>query len=131
MLINECEIWEKVGCLSVEELLDVHSAEKHRYLLGNAYRYITENTIDTVGHSLISIKVSNLVITRPEGRKTKADFLYWGTLYDGMAVTDRDFYYVPDSTSIKDAILVMSLPDVLINERFYYKFIAKIFSILV
>lgn len=127
VLIDEHKYWGKVGRMSVEQLLNLHPAEKHSYLLGNAYRYITEDAIDTVGHSLVLVQVSNLVITHPEVRKTRADFIYRGTVYRDMSVTDRDFYNAPDNTSIKNAILVMSLPDAPISERWYYKFVAKIF----
>lgn len=127
VLIDEGKRWEKIGRLSVGELLNLHPAEKHRYLLGNAYCYITKDAIGTVGHSLVLVQASNLVITQSPERKTKADFLYRGTSYRNMSVTDPDYYTVPDKTEIKSAILVMSLPDTPVNERYYYKFVAKIF----
>lgn len=127
VLIDEGERWEKVGRLSVEGLLDLHPAEKHRYLLGNAYSYITKDRIGTVGHSLVLVQVSDLEITHPDERKTKASFRYRGTLYKDMSVTDPDHYKTPYEA--ENAILVLSLPDTPVNERYYYKFVAKVFPV--
>ncbi len=129
VLIDEGKRWEKVGRLSVEGLLDRHPAEKHRYLFGNAYWYIAKDQIGAVGHSLVLVQVSDLEITHPDERRTKASFLYRGISYRNMSVTDPDCYTVPDKTKIENAILVMSLPDEPYDERGYYKFVAKIFPI--
>jgi hypothetical protein len=127
VLIDEGERWEKVGRLSVGELLALHPAEEHRYLLGNAYSYITKDRIGTVGHSLVLVQVSDLEITHPDERKTNASFRYRGTSYKDMSVTDPDHYKTPYET--ENAILVLSLPDTPVNERYYYKFVAKVFPV--
>lgn len=129
VLINEDKYWEKVGTLLIDDLLELHPPETHNCLLGNIYPYITEEKIDTVGHSLILVKVRDLIITHPTERSTKAKFGYRFTTYENMSVTDPDFYNTPDQTRIGQAILVMSLPDEPYQERKYYKFIAKIFPL--
>jgi len=129
ILIDEEEYWEKIGELSISDVLELHPPETHRFLLGNEYPYITEERVDTVGHSLILVKVSDLIITHPRERTTKASFRYRFTTYENMSVTDRDFYNTPDQTELGDAVLIMSLPDTPYPERKYFKFIAKLFPL--
>lgn len=129
ILINSQKWWSKVKSLSIEDVLEIHPAERHAFLLGNQYAYITEAGIGNVRHSLIMVKVSDLTIEHPTDRSTKAKFTYRGTEYKDISVTDRDFYFVPNSWNTDEAVLVMSLPDAPINGNWYYKFIAKIFPI--
>jgi hypothetical protein len=129
VLIDETQYWEKVRKVSIGDVLELHPSETHNYLLGNIYPYITKERIDTVGHSLILVKVGHLVITHPRPQSTKAKFKYRFTTYDNISITDPDFYNTPDQTNIGKAILVMSLPIVPYQERKYYKFIAKIFPL--
>lgn len=128
VLIDPAVQWERISTISIDEVLQLHPLECHDYLLGNKYYYITDARIDTVGHSLILVEVSDLIITHPESHQTKASFRYCSDTYENMSVTDRDFYYVPDGTVYNSAILVMSLPDVPQNDRYFNKFIAKIFN---
>lgn len=127
VLIDSAEQWEKLGVISIDEVLQLHPAEYHNYLLGNEYSYITDAKIDTVGHSLILVEVSDLVITHPGEHQTKASFRYNFDTYMNMSVTDQEFYDVPNGKKYSSAILVMSLPEVPYNERYFYKFVAKIF----
>jgi hypothetical protein len=127
ILIDEDRFWEKVGYLSVDELLTLHPAENHPNLLGNIYPYITEERIGTVGRSLILVEVYNLVISHPNETSTKASFNYKFNQYDNIAVTDWDYRHA--DANFDKAILVMSLPDIPYNERRYYKFIAKVFPL--
>lgn len=127
ILVNPDIYWEKIGRITIEDLLEIHAPEKHDTLLGNIYPYITEERIGFVGHSLILVEVSNLVITHPVGHGTKASFQYRFTTYENIAVTDWDFRQVSDGAMFDQAVLVMSLPDTPYKERKYYKFIAKIF----
>ena len=119
--------WKKKGTISLDEVLELHPLEEHDCLLGNKYHYITDAKIGTVGHSLILVKVSMLVITRPEDRGPRASFRYRFDTYENMAVTDPDIYSVEDGTKYDSAVLVMSLPEVPYNDRYFNKFIAKIF----
>lgn len=128
VLIDTEKWWKKTGECTIDDLLELHPAESHTYLLGNQYAYITEARIGTVGHSLILVKVKNLTISHPAERKTKATFTYKGDQYNDVAVTDPDFYNMP-TTYYKKALLVMSLPDTPFPENKYFKFIAKIFPL--
>lgn len=127
ILIDEEKTWDKIREMSIFELLELHPPETHCVLLGNRYPYITEKRVDMVGHSLILVKVSNLIISHPRERATKARFRYGGVTYENMSVTDQDFYKTPNETDIGDAVLVMSLPGNPCPERKYFKFIAKLF----
>lgn len=127
VLIDEQKPWEKVDEFSINDVLELHPPETHNCLLGNVFPYITEQRVDTVGHSLILVKVRDLIITHPGERRTKASFLYGDTTYENMSITDPDFYYAPENKRICQAILIMSLPDTPYEERKFYKFIAKIY----
>ena len=129
VLIDEEIYWKKLGVISVPDLIRLHPPEEHNNLLGNVYPYITAERIGDVGISLILVEVSNLIITHPTDRSTKAEFCYGCTRYVNMSVTDPEFYHIPSNTRISQALLVMSLPDSPYNERKYYKFIAKIIKI--
>lgn len=127
ILIDKEKRWEKIDEMSICDVLELHPPETHEFLLGNEHTYITDRRVDTVGHSLILVKVSDLIITHPRERTTKASFLYNLTAYANMSVTDPNFYNTPDETEIGDAIIIMSLPDTPFPERKYFKFIAKLF----
>lgn len=128
-LIDSTEYWEKVGTIDIENVLKIHPAEYHDVLLGNQYAYITEDGIYKVRESLILVKVSDLIISYPKERSTKASFTYRGTAYSDISVTDPDFYFLSDNLEFNKAILVMSLPESPLNGKYYYKFIAKIFPL--
>ena len=129
VLIDTTKYIKYVGMASIDDVLEIHSAEKRTYILGNQYSYISEQRIDTVGHSLTLIEVQDLKIEQvenPNGRpKTKATFTYQGYKYRQMSVTDPKFYSVPDGTEYKNAILVVSIGTPY-NEK-YYKFVSGIY----
>lgn len=127
ILIDPTVYFSKVKSMTIDDVLKIHPAENHGYLLGNQYPYITEAKIGLVGHSLVLVEVHNLTLTHPSATSTKATFLYKGTIYENISVTDRDFYRAPNSWNSAKAVLVISLPDAPYNENKYYKFIAKIF----
>ena len=129
ILIDEKKNWEKIKEISIDDVFKMHPPETHSFLLGNQYSYITEERVDTVDRSLILVEVSDLIVTHPIEDTTKASFQYRSTKYKNMSVTDPDFYSTPDRTIIERAALIMSLPDTPYNERYYYKFIAKLFSL--
>ena len=130
VLIERGQPWEKIGRLSLNDLLKLHPPENHFDILGNVYPYITNERISTVGYSLVLIKVENLIISHPHPGSTKADFEYRSTTYSNLSVTDPDYYHTPNQTVINHAILVVSLPDAPYMDRYFYKFVAKIIPIL-
>ena len=107
----------------------IHPAEYHDVLLGNQYAYITEAGIYKVSESLILVKVSDLTINHPSEWSTKASFTYRGMQYSNMAVTDPEYYTEPNNHHVNKAILVISLPDSPQNDKYYNKFVAKIFPL--
>jgi hypothetical protein len=127
VLIDKTVFWKKIGRLSIHDVLKLHPAEKHIYLLGNEWPYITQEKVAAVGHSLVLIEVANVAIAHTESRKAKAKFQYGLKIYENMSVTDPDFYL--SEQTIKHAVLVLSLPDIPHNEKYYNKFIAKIFPL--
>lgn len=128
ILINSEKCWEKINKFKLSDVFKIHPIETHQYLLGNADYYLTAGQINTIGHSLILVKVSNLIINHPRDKTTKANFIYNSTQYENISVTDQNLYSVENGKKFSDAILVMSLPAVPFNQK-YFKFIAKIFPI--
>ena len=57
-------IYEIVGKISIEEVLNVHPLESRGNILGNIYPYITEARVGSVGYSLTIVEVDNLEIIR-------------------------------------------------------------------
>lgn len=133
ILIAENVPWKYIKKLSIKDVLKIHPNEGYYYIFGNEDYCITEEQISTVGHSLELIKVYDVVITHQQNQegklKTKAGFRYMFHTYQKIAVTDPDFFHVPDQTYIAQAIIVMSLPSIPYHERRYYKFVAKIFTL--
>lgn len=127
-LIDTQKRWRKIDEITVDDLLKIHPPERHSYLLGNQYAYITEARIGFVGHSLIMVKVYNLAIYRAYGFKIKAMFTYNGCEYKDISVTDPDYFEI-DKLEYKTALLVMSLPESPFPENRYYKFVAKVFPL--
>ena len=78
--------------------------------------------MNTVGYSLIIVEVFDLVITQeenPYGKpKTKAKFIYQGTEYENMSVTDQKFYTIRSGSKFERAILVVSIGTPY-NSRYY------------
>lgn len=128
-LIDSTKYLEKIGTIDIESVLEIHPAEYHDVLLGNKYAYITEAGIYKVSESLILVKVSDLTINHPSEWSTKASFTYRGIQYSNIAVTDPEYYTAPNNHHVNKAILVMSLPDSPQNDKYYNKFVAKIFPL--
>ena len=110
------------GRMTLDEVLKIHPLERKRNILGNDYGYITEARVNTVGYSLIIVEVFDLVITQeenPYGKpKTKAKFIYQGTEYENMSVTDQKFYSIRSGSKFERAILVVSIGTPY-NSRYY------------
>lgn len=79
------------------------------------------------------VKVSNTVLHRVQGSKgydkSKLEFDYNNTHYYNMSVTDSDYFYIEDGTSLGDAVLVISLANNNYMDFGYFKFVAKIFRL--
>lgn len=129
VLIDTRKYIKYVGMATIDDVLEIHPAEKRTYILGNQYSYISEQRVDSVGHSLTLIEVQDLKIEQvenPNGRpKTKATFTYRGYEYVQMSVTDPKFYSIPNGTEYESAVLVVSIGTPF-NGR-YYKFVSGIY----
>ena len=133
ILIDRDRYIENDGEATLEDVLEIHSSEKHDYIFGTRYSSVKEEHLEEhgVNYSLILIKVKQLVFNWRENNKgqlkLKATFIYNGTEYQDMSVTDPDFYGVDENDKIKLAYLVVSLGEP--YNGYCYKFIAKIFSV--
>ena len=120
---------ERVGRMSIQEVLNIHPLESRSNILGNIYPYITEARVEFLNHSLTIVEVNDLEIFQeknPSGKpKTKTGFYYNGNKYENMSVTDEKFYSIKSGTCYKSAILVVSIGTPYKNK--YYKFIAAIY----
>lgn len=129
VLLNVDTYINIVGKMTLDEVLQIHSLERKLNILGNEYAYITDSRVSTVGYSLTIVEVTNLVIFQeenPSGKpKTKASFVYRGTEYKNMSVTDYKFYSVHNGTKYEKAIIIVSIGTPYNNR--YYKFVSAIF----
>lgn len=126
ILIDENHNWKKCRQSSIGEILNIFPPKYYENLLGNPYNYITIEAISRVQYSLAWIEVKNLIITRSD-RKIKAEFQYNAQKYENISVTDPDYYSTALPLQCNHAVLLVSLPDSPYKERYFYKFIAKIF----
>lgn len=128
VLMDTSKYIKKLGKADINDVIKIHPAELHTYILGNKYPYVTERKINDVGYSLTLIEVDDLVLHVAENRegkkKTKASFTYNGYEYHDMSVTDRKCYCAPDGFEVGKAYLVVSIGTTS-NDK-YYKFIANV-----
>lgn len=98
------------------------------HIFFNNMEYITEHELKKINnvYSLIIIKVSELLIYTNSYNKTKANFLFNSRKYTNFSVTDQE-YFDKNDYLLKNAYLIISIPDNPYPEDKYYKFIAKIF----
>ena len=129
VLIDTRKYIKYVGMATIEDVLEIHPVENRTYILGNQYSYISEQRVDSVGHSLTLIEVQDLKIEQienPNGRpKTKATFTYRGCEYVQMSVTDPKYYSIPNGKKYESAVLVVSIGTPYNGK--YYKFVSGIY----
>ena len=120
----------KSGTARLEDVLKIHPAENHRFLFGNRYNAIKEEYLEERGvdYSLALVKVDHLVFDykqNNEGKtKFKASFVYNGITYEGMSVTDPEYYDNEEHGEIPSAHIIVSI-GAPYNGK-HYKFIARI-----
>ena len=134
VLIDKGYYWKYVRKCSIQEIIGLHPPGTTGSIFGDTHYYVTDDHIDDIGCSLVYVRVNDLVISQvvnSNGKpKTKAAFTYCRRYYQNMAVTDPMYYRVPDQTSIKHAIIVVSLPDSPYPPGQYYKFVAQIYPVI-
>lgn len=120
----------KLSSLSLSQALDIHDLENNQYVLGNNKHAIYKDP-SYIGHSLEIVKVNNATLYEvegPSGVKAKLDFVYNGTYYENLSITDPEYFGVQNGTKLGELIIVVSIPDdEWSKNNGYFKFIAKIF----
>jgi len=121
----------KISSLSLSQALDIHNLENHQYVLGNN-RHAIYNDPSFIGHSLEIVKVNNAILYEvegPKGEKAKLDFVYNGTYYEKLSITDPEYFGMQNGTKLGEIIIVVSIPDDdWSKNNGYFKFVAKIFK---
>lgn len=129
VLFNTSYCLTFVRKVTLKEVFKKHPPEVHRVILGNPYPYIKKCRINLLDHSLELIQVTKLRVyhtTNNLGKpKTKADFNYGFSRYEGMSVTDYRYYRAAEGLFYEKACLVISIGTPL-DER-YYKFVSAIY----
>lgn len=128
ILIDEGYYFSYIRRYSSEDLDQFACNDK--YIFGNNYSYINKATALGFGCSLKLFEVENLelVETTNNQNKTrrKVNFKYNGHDYNGISMTDYEFYNYPLGHVADKAYIVVSIPEDDYNGN-YYKFVAKIF----
>ena len=84
VMIDKTEKMKIIDRVTLQDVLKIHPKENgdYKYILGNPYMYVSEDTINDVHRSLTLVKVKNLIIrqvvTPEQKKKTKACFFYRG-----------------------------------------------------
>lgn len=121
----------KLSALSLSQALDIYNLENNQYVLGNS-RHAIYNDPSYLGHSLEIVKVSNAILYEvegPNGVKAKLDFVYNGTYYEKLSITDPEYFGMQNGTKLGDLIIVVSIPDDdWSRNNGYFKFVAKMFK---
>lgn len=128
VLIDEKYYFEYKATCSADDL--ERFVCNDRYIFGNCYSYIDKETALECGCSLKLFEVENLELleTTNNQNKTrrKVNFRYNGHYYNGISMTDYEFYNYPLGHVADKAYIVVSIPEDDYNGN-YYKFVAKIF----
>lgn len=137
LLVDTSKCLKKLESVGIKDVLNVleNCKDMFPYIFKDTCPYLSENQVSNVNHSLEIVRVKNLKLyiktynyDNKEKIKTKANFEYNGEQYNEISVTDSDYYNITDyNSNINEAILIVSLPNKPIgNDKYYYKFIAKI-----
>lgn len=128
VLIDEKYYFNYLATVSSEDLEKFKCTDK--YVFGNNYCYIDEETALGFGCSLKLFEVENLELRETTNNRNqirrKVCFDYNGHYYHEISMTDFDFYNYPLGKVADRAYIVVSIPEDAYNEN-YYKFVAKIF----
>ena len=127
MLIDKDFSWTKRGRVKLSDVLEIHPPDNKKYIFGTTSYVTNENAIRDLNYSLTIIKVAEFELvlgTNNLGEKrTKCRFKYNGVIYENMSVTDPLLYKLPTGYKVREAVLVISIP----NDSPWYKFVSKAF----
>ena len=99
-----------------------------RYIYKGTSSFMDADTAISCENSLGLYKVKNIyinVIEHNGRKKTKLDFNYNGDFYNGVSVTDPDYYKYDSGKICDEGLIVVSIPENDYNGN-YYKFVSKI-----
>lgn len=124
--------WKKIGEYDINKLVERYANNTNRYILYNNNVHFYKDEVAGVEHSLEFVEITQVVIYTifnevTQKNKTKASFIYNGTSYNGMSVTDPDYYGCKKNLTNKKVFGVFSAPAEPYNNGKYYKFLSKIF----
>ena len=119
----------KLGSCGIDDVLKIHPAEMHKYIFCTNDSNIGGRFMDRLrlNYSLMLIYADTVEIRSNDG-KSRAAFMYNGTQYEYMRITDPD--YAGRNELITEAYIVMSMPNTPFRANGkYYKFVAKIYQV--
>ena len=73
VMIDKTEKMKIIDRVTLQDVLKIHPKENgdYKYILGNPYMYVSEDTINDVHRSLTLVKVKNLIIRQVVTKKKK------------------------------------------------------------
>ena len=131
-LIDRSKRWQKLGTMSIEELLEIYPFDNDAFIFKNTWSFLKpENTIG-IDHSLVMVRVYDLQINHDyQGSPAykKCAFSYTGYPYYFMSITDPVYRNSEPTNIIGDAILIISIPEAPDSNGRLYKCVSKIIPI--
>lgn len=132
-LIDENYYWKKESEMNLDGLLNLHNCENAYYpfIFQDNWSYIQDNALKEVKQSLVMVEVSQLTINPVYNGAPvtgKCEFFYRGHWYKYMSVTDPDYRNDGATVRMKEAIVIVSLPDIPSGGKFY-KCVARIIEL--
>lgn len=130
--IEEFYAWWKVGECDISKVAKRYANNANKYIFYNNNVHFCKEEVVDVEHSLEFVEITQVVIYPKfnevtKKTKTKADFIYNGIFYNGMSVTDPDYYGSQLNLANKKVFGVFSAPAEPYDNGKYYKFLSKIF----
>ena len=116
----------KIGRCTIEDVVERYGVDREQFCFINSNPALSESERQSIEKSLMRIRVQDLEVYKDDINSSKAQFIYNGTHYDSISVTDN-FHKKPKKYG--DAYIVASLPAETGGFSGYYKFIAAIYPI--
>lgn len=131
-LIDRSKRWEKLGTMSLDEVLEIYPFDNDIFIFKNTWSYLNPVDAIDIDHSLVMVRVYDLQINHDfQGSPAykKCAFSYRGNQYYFMSITDPEYRHSEPTIFIGDAILIISIPEAPDNNNRLYKCVSKIIPI--
>ena len=135
-LINEDIKLEKIRKGRITDIQAYVELDKP-FIFGNTREFLRLEEVQPFGSSIQIAIVQNVRIKLIQSSfdgtiKSKMDFTYNDKSYTNFSITDIDYfsYKIPQGCQIDAAVVIFSLPEKPVGENFYYKFVAKIYPVI-